>query len=199
MDSQMCDEIRAKQSKIDSVIKENHTRSTQINHELNTLKEVNSKLAIDVIELQSRSMQDNLLFFNFEECPTASARTEEDCTNNILSFCESTLNIPDARHNIKIDRAHRIGLFDITKKRPILVKFNFSQDKTLIKKCAYSELKDTQYRVSDQYPNAIQDRRKALIPHLIKARGDNKKAVLSYDKLYIDGILFTGETNRDGT
>ena len=112
---------------------------------------------------------------------------------------ESALNIPDARHNIKIDRAHRIGLFDITKKRPIVVKFSFSQDKTLIKKCAYSELKDTKYRVSDQYPKAIQDRRKILIPHLIKAREDNKRAVLSYDKLYIDGCLFLGETNRNGS
>ena len=80
------------------------------------------------------------------------------------------------------------------KKRPIVAKFNFFQDKTSIKQCAYTELKNSPYRVSDQYPKAIQDRRRALIPHLIKAKENNKKAVLSYDKLYIDGHLFRGET-----
>ena len=103
--------------------------------------------------------------------------------------------MPDARETIKIDRAHRIGIYDNTKKRPIVAKFNFFQDKATIKQSAYTALKNSPYRVSDQFPKAIQDRRRALIPHLIKARESNKKAVLSYDKLYIDGRLFRGESS----
>ena len=198
-DSQTCDEVRAKQTKIDKSIKEEQTRSTQINLEINSLKSVNKKLSDDIIDLQSRSMRDNLLFFNFDECHSPTDRYDEDCASKILDFSESNLNIPDARQSIKIDRAHRIGPYDNSKKRPIVVKFNYFQDKAMVKKCAFSVLKDSQFRVSDQFPKAIQDRRKALIPHLIKAKENNKKAVLSYDKLYIDGRLFRGEATRDSS
>ena len=193
VDSQSCDEIRSKQKQIDTDIKQERIRSTNMKKEFDQLKLTNKKLTDDIVDLQSRSMRDNLLFFNFDELPTPSARSEENCVAKILDFCINHLNIPDARESIKIDRANRIGIYDNTKKRPILVKFNCFQDKTSIKQCAYTSLKNSHYRVSDQYPKAIQNRRRALIPHLINARDSNKRAVLSYDKLYIDGDLFTGE------
>ena len=39
----------------------------------------------------------------------------------------------------------------------------------------------TQIRVSEQYPKVIQDKRKQLIPYLVKAKRDGKMAHLSYD------------------
>ncbi|KAH3892742.1 hypothetical protein DPMN_016870 [Dreissena polymorpha] len=46
-------------------------------------------------------------------------------------------------------------------------------------------------RVSDQFPRAIQERRKILIPYLVKARSDGKRASLVHDKLHIDDATFT--------
>ena len=118
VDSQTCDEIRSKQKQADTDMKQERTRSTNMNKELDKLKSANKKLTDDIVDLQSRSMRDNLLFFNFDELPTPSARSEENCVAKILDFCTSHLNMPDARESIKIDRAHRIGVYDNAKKTP---------------------------------------------------------------------------------
>ena len=104
---------------------------------------------------------------------------------------ENVIAIDGAGDRIKIDRAHRIGKYDTGKKRPIVVKFNFHQDKIEIKNKAREKLTNTQFRVSEQYPREIQERRKKLIPELIKAKQEGKHAVLAYDKLYINGRLHT--------
>ena len=137
-------------------------------------------------------MRDNLIFFGFEECRTFDERMNENCIDKILSFCEKGLNLENVRNSVKLEleRAHRIGKFTAAKNRPIVVKFNSYQDKLSVKKRAFDQLKDSQFRVSEQFPKVIQERRKTLIPHLIKAKQEGKKAALSDDKLYIDNQLF---------
>ncbi|KAH3787220.1 hypothetical protein DPMN_165340 [Dreissena polymorpha] len=49
-------------------------------------------------------------------------------------------------------------------------------------------------RCSDQFPPAIQERRRKLIPTMIKARQDGKTAYISYDKLIINGQAITVDT-----
>ena len=128
-------------------------------------------------------MRDNLLFFNFIEVDTADGRSNEDCTTKILDFCETILQMNDATENIKIDRANRIGRYNSDKKRPIVVKFNYHQDKLSVKRKAYELLKNSTYGVADQFSKVIQDRRRKLVPLMIKVKNEGKRAVLSYDKL----------------
>jgi hypothetical protein len=66
-------------------------------------------------------MLDNLLFHNIEESD------KEDCTDIIFKLLEEKLEMPDARREIKIDRAHRVGRKrdDRRKPRAIVAKFNF--------------------------------------------------------------------------
>lgn len=125
-------------------------------------------------------MRDNLLFFNISEGQTREERTDEDCIANIHQFCESKLGMENS-HRIRIDRAHRLGGYRSDKTRPIVVKFNFFQDKMSVKKQAFEKLKNTNYRVSDQCPKEIQDRRRMLYPAFAQAKGQGKRAVLSYD------------------
>lgn len=147
----------------------------------------------EIIDLQSRSMRDNLLFFNDKECETGEERASENCSQIVLDFCADKLEMPDAPTTIKIDRAHRIGRFNPTKKRPIVAKFNFHQDKIVVKQKANTMLRHSDFSVADQYPKPIQERRRKLIPLLIKAKNEGKRAVLSYDKLYIDNVLMTAD------
>lgn len=35
----------------------------------------------------------NVLFFNFDKCETADQRSNENCTDKVLQFCESTLEV----------------------------------------------------------------------------------------------------------
>jgi hypothetical protein len=75
------------------------------------------------------------------------------------------------------------------KPRAIVVKFNFYPDKVRILANA-KNLKGTNIRVSEQFPQEIVQIRKHLYKELKKAREVGKNAKLVRDKLYIDGQLF---------
>ncbi len=118
-DSEVYDDVRATQQDLLQSIK--------------NLKSENSQLSENLLDLQARSMRDNLLFFNFEEEKSFEARKSENCLNKIHQFCEQQLHIDNPVDTIKIDRAHRVGHFEQGKNRPIVVKFNFYGDKLEIK------------------------------------------------------------------
>ena len=194
-ESQTCDEIRSEQKTINKQLKDVLASKNSMSTNQATLQSENARLSEAVIDLQSRSMRDNLLFYNFPECPSTEERYSEDCQSKVLDFCENTLEIENARLGIKIDRAHRIGRFDPAKKpRPIVVKFNYYPDKLSVKQKAKDKLDNSSFSVGDQFPKAIQDRRRKLIPVMIKAKREGKRAVLAYDKLYINNTLVTAES-----
>ena len=71
-----------------------------------------------------------------------------------------------------------------------MAKFNFYQDKELIKhKCA-EKLQNSKLAVGDQFPKEIQQRRRTLVPVMKTAQWNGHTAILSYDKLYVDGKLY---------
>ena len=158
---------------------------------MKNLKSENTLLSENIFDLQARSMRDNLLVFNFDEEKSFKTRKAENCINKIIQFCERDLHIENAADNIKSDRAHRVGHFEEGKKRPIVAKFNFYGDKLNVKANAREHLSNTSFRVGDQYPNEIQDRRRKLVPYLVQARQAGKVANLSYDTLYIDRVKYT--------
>lgn len=109
------------------------------------------------------------------------------------------------------------------KTRPIVVAFNHFPDKMLIKQKAgdlwkeynelrrnprnplttsadgYSEPSMPSIQVREQFPKEIQERRKLLIPIMIKAKQDGKSAYLTFDKLYINNKMYTVDTaSRSG-
>ena len=196
-DSQTCEEIKAKQLIIDKQLLETAKSKSSVTSEHKLLVKNNARMSEEIIDLQSRSMRDNLLFFNFKEGESQEERASEDCSKKVLDFCSDQLDMPDAPTTIKVDRAHRIGRFNPAKKRPIVVKFNYHQDKIVVKQKANSALRHSDFAVADQYPKPIQDRRRNLIPLLIKAKNEGKRAVLSYDKLYIDNVLVTSDANPE--
>ena len=150
--------------------------------------------------------RDNLVFIGIDEIQTPStmerassashatyahATAGEDCASKIFQFCESILRIDNPRAKIHIDRAHRMGQAKVGKTRPIVAKFKDSQSKINIKSALKAiNLKNTKYAVFDQLPQEIQDRRKALVPIMLKAREEKKTAYLVRDKLYINDKLY---------
>lgn len=198
LDASICSELQNQQKTLDSQLKDERTRVAKLSADIIEVQKLNEGLSEEVIDLQSRSMRDNLLFFGIGEYTTPKERQEEDCITKILTFCTDVLEMPDARDKIKIDRAHRIGQFSANKKRPIVVKFNYFQDKLTVKRKAFELLKESPFSVADQYPKAIQERRKELYPKLKEARLQKKEAFLNYDTLYINGQKFkaTGANNK---
>ena len=123
-DSQTCDEIKAKQLDLDMQLKTEKLHNTRLSTRHDHMNREKNDLDESLLDIQSRTMRDNLLFFNIEESVNETDRKEEVCTEKILIFCEETLQMQDVRSKVKIDRAHRIGRNDPKKKRPIVTKFN---------------------------------------------------------------------------
>ena len=90
--------------------KENETNKAnqeQDRARINKLEKDKATLRYKIVDLQARSMRDNLLFFNILE------RDQENITEIIHELLESKMKIDDARKRIKIDR---IGLIELVKK-----------------------------------------------------------------------------------
>jgi len=142
------------------------------------------------------------LFYYFRSLPSIHGiwrsayqhrmKYHEDCTEKIFDFCSNVLKIDNPKAVINIDRSHRIGEYKHDAIRPIVAKFKDSDSKYKIKTSLKSvNLKDTDFNVSEQYPQEVKERRKTLIPIMLQARREGKKAVLVRDKLYINHVQYT--------
>lgn len=166
-------------------------QSKEIRHDFdeltNKLKADNVKLSEEILDLRSRSMRDNLLFFNVPETDG------ENCQNLILEICEKDLNIEKAKTALVIDRAHRIGAKKQHNTRPIVVKFNmFTQREEIRKRSHLLRNSNPGISIGEQLPKEIQNRRKELLPKLREAKDKGNRAHFVLDKLYINGRVYEG-------
>ena len=146
-----CTEFMSQQ--FDSIAdKQKQLEKTQV--EMNKIMQANDQMKADILDLKSRSMRGNLLFFNIPESQ------DEDCAAFVTNFCKEKLHIENAE-TIRLDRAHRIGKRQPNKTRPIVVKFNFHQDKENVRKQA-KQLKGTNIGISEQFPREVNEKRKIL-------------------------------------
>ena len=123
-DSKVCDEIKKVQNNVkdqlSAILKENEIITTNMKKMDNDKGRLNET----ILDLQSRSMRDNLLFYGFTECRDRDERSTENCEEKVRSFCEKELKIDMGQ--VKVDRAHRIGRYNADKTRPIVVKFKIN-------------------------------------------------------------------------
>ena len=185
-DSESVQNLNTKQKEIDSLLLKMKNIETE-----QSKKE--SDLKAQVLDIQCRSMRDNLIFFGI---PEEKGETDEDCVRKILSFIEEQLDMEAASIHIKLHRAHRMGRFNPTKVRPIVAKFAYYPDRERVRKSA-GKLKNTSYGISQQFPKEIMDKRRKLVPIMKDARAKGKDAYIAVDKLYINGVLYREPGSHD--
>ena len=108
---------------------------------------MNSVLNYCVLDLQARSMGDNLIFYNITETK------EENATQLVHNLLENHFGLEDATA-VKIDQAHRMGCKKHGKPRAIVAKFNYFPDKQRIL-ANVKKLKGTGIAVSEKFPEEI--------------------------------------------
>lgn len=184
------------QSQIASLQKENnemHTKISDLTTTINSIKTENKLLKESILDIQCRSMRDNLVFSGLPE------QTQDNPEQAIKDFMHSTLKIPkETVNNITFQRVHRLGSnnnknFDTKRPRPIVAKFEHYKQKELVKSKG-KELRGTTFGLNDQFPRVIQDRRRILIPIMKQFRQNGRKAVITVDRLYVDGQLYRNDT-----
>ena len=106
-------------------------------------------------------------------------------------FIEEKLDMPDARQNIKIDRAHRVGRKRDSRRKPraIVAKFIFFPDREKIRRNA-RKLKGTRIGISEQFPEEIEKVRQKLYPEMRRAKAEKQRVRLVRDKRFINNVEF---------
>mgnify|MGYP000122602808 FL=1 len=193
-------------AKNDEVLKSSNTNNEHIHNiqgELKSLIDIHD----DITDLKCRSMCDNMVFLGISEDTQAGASTTvlasmetsqqpssyaqvastvESCASKVkFEFCETVHKIPHAKSKIRIDRAHRMGAPHHGRIRPIVCKSSDTDSKLCGKGFLKSaNIKGIPFYVFDQLPQEVQQRRKALIPEMMKARFEGKRA---YHELFYFG------------
>ena len=170
-DTETLNDIRGKQREMDKMLK--------------TLQKSEEEQKKRLIDLQSRQMRDNLLFYNIND---ERNETSEACYGKMLDLLRDEMKIERAAL-IKFDRVHRIGKYDASKTRPVVA--SFFQEREMVRKSA-KNLEGTQYSVGQQFPKEIRAKRKELLPTMKRLKDEGQNAYLSVDKLYVDGKLYKG-------
>ena len=175
-DSKSIDLLQAKQKEIDSIMRKMQT--------------LEAEQKVKLLDLQSREMRDNLLFYNFKE---ERGESDQHCREKLYRLMENELAVQNAR-DIQFHRVHRVDRFNRSKTRPIVAKFAFYPDRERVLAAA-KNLEGTTYSIGQQFPKEIQDRRRRLVPIMKKAKQEGKQAYISVDKLFIDGIQYVVKTD----
>ena len=140
-DSQTLDKIQSKQKEIETSLKKMET--------------IESEQKEKLLDLQSREMRDNLIFYGIDE---EKDETDKDCVEKVLKLVENELKITHAKQ-ILIHRAHRMGRYQRTKTRLIVAKFAYFPNREEIRKAA-KNFEGTNYSIGQQFPKEIQERRR---------------------------------------
>ena len=131
-------------------------------------------------------MRENLIFTGIAERRDL-ARVNDNCERMVKDFIRTELHI---ENEISFDRVHRLGRYSRFQRfpRPIVAKFTFYKDKELVRAAASQYITGNRFRVKEQYPAEIEERRKLLYGEAQLARQNgNNRVKLVRDKLYING------------
>ncbi|KAK7882263.1 hypothetical protein WMY93_028437 [Mugilogobius chulae] len=158
------------QQQVDSLTAENKSLKVSVDSLTSTLSSVKSQLTAvtteskamqeTILDLQSRSMRDNMIFSGIPEPST------DDPEKAVKDFMVNQLKLtPQTVEQITFHRVHRLGqkLPTATRPRPIIVKFEHFKQKELIQRQG-KQLKGTHFGLNDQFPPEIIRRRKILFP-----------------------------------
>lgn len=146
----------------------------------------NKNIKESILDLQARSMRDNLVFSGIPE------QAEEDPEATVKEFLQKYMKLPtDTVKSISFHRVHRLGgkRPDNRRPRPIVVKFEHFKQKELVKSRG-RELRGTDFSVNDQFPKEILERRRSLFPIRRKFLDGGTRAVIAVDRLYVNGQLY---------
>lgn len=150
----------------------------KISLEMVKIREDNDKLRSTVAELQSQSLQNNLVFYGIYDKPG------ENTEQLVKSFIFDMLNV---NRSIDLSTAYRMNTQ--RKPRPIVVKFERYKDKEHIRSVA-KRLKGTPFGISEHFSREVLKERKRLLPIYQEAVRQEVRAVLYRDKLYIENEPF---------
>ena len=143
-------------------------------------------LRFQLLNYEVYSRRENLRFYGIPE-------TEEESTETVLkAFLEKELNVDNAQY-IEFQRVHRVGKKDRNtgKPRAIIARCLRFKDRENLFSYRRNINSQSNFGIGPDLPKQVIDMRKRLIPKMVQARKDGKRAAFSRMepyKLFIDGV-----------
>ena len=191
--SAICDEILEPKLNTDNTLDNISFKMDKLQMQCETLNERQSQVETKLIDLQCRSMRENLIFIGISEKQTLingqGERYEwEDVEDTLQCFLKNEMNRADRLG------AHRAGQ---TFPRAMIAEFERFKDREEVKRLAPKTLIGKPFGVREQFPKEIEDKRKILYGEMKKAkRNPDNKVKLVRDKLFIKNIEYIPEEAR---
>lgn len=130
--------------------------------------------------------QRNLILYNFEE----SEVTPEELLSNLVYFFNNIMKVI-IKHS-DIDVVYRLGKSRPQNMRPIFVSFTTLKMRDYIFS-SRRNLKETKISIAEDCPKDILEKRKQLLPALLGAKKQKKKAFFKSGTLVVNGTVCSEE------
>ena len=185
--------IKGELSYINGRISGSETISSQLHERLVNLEIEKDKMCIEnfelrekVIDMQSRSMRENLIFAGLAETQPEKVKGADNIhTERVLqNFLRETLGFQE---EIKFHVVHRLRPRKDNKPRSIIAKFERRKDRDMVLQKASTVLKNTDFSVFEQLPRGIVERRNELWPLFKEQQRLGKNVKFKGDILVVDG------------
>lgn len=162
-------------------------------------KEIKEKVrrAEQKIEEQERRIQTlereirkkNIIIYGVKEEENETEQIRKEKIKEVLKKIEIPIDISK-----EIQQIYRMGKQEVIggKSRPILVELTTEKKRADIFKDS-KKLKGTDIWIAEDYSKMVQEIRKSLIPFLKDARNNGCKAIIRYDKLIVNGKMYSPE------
>ena len=131
--------------------------------------------------LQWRQMKNNLIFNGLE-----GESRYENVEEKLRCFIRQELGIDK---HIEFANLHRFGRYTRDRPRPIVAKFLYTADRTMVLENSY-KLRGSQWWITEQFPTAMEDKRRQLQPVARALRADGHRVKFVRDKMFVDGKLY---------
>ena len=177
------DEFQQVLKEATNTINEHKNDIKNLKMEVKSVTEQRDRLKDTVEDLQCRSMKTNLVFTGLAE------QHDEDTEMKLRDFLAVELGID---FKIEFGNVHRFGREFNGRPRPIVARFLFHKQLAFVKDRAWW-LKGKPYGISEQFPAAVEERRRKLYPVVKQQKAAGNKTKLVRDKLYVNGQLYTGQ------
>uniref|UniRef100_A0A8D8M1Y3 Endonuclease-reverse transcriptase n=1 Tax=Cacopsylla melanoneura TaxID=428564 RepID=A0A8D8M1Y3_9HEMI len=150
-----------------------------------------SELEEKVMEEKSRNMDEklsndtekrkrNLVVFNLEE---ENNEDYEKLERKIITVIKTNMKVNCNPQDI--DYVSRLGK-EMNNNRPVLIRFTTLKKKLEVLKNR-NNLKNSKYNIDEDFSKELREKRKLLIPEMLRLRKENKRAVLRFDKIVVLG------------
>lgn len=179
--NKLIEDLKKENAALRSTVDSLQTETTRLTSE-------NKQLKAEMLDLQCRSMRNNVVIWGIKE----EEKEDYIVTENLVKeFMKNGLQMSEEQvGKAEIERAHRLGrIKEEGKSRAIVVNFqNYIAKRNVMGRGM--KLKGSHYSMFDQFPREIVERRRVLYPIMKEHKEKKIKVRLNMDKLYINDQLY---------